>query len=212
MPRLLLQGLLKLGLTYLLTTPLLISLILVETTLPRLQLLWPPLAQCAVLVLSGAGLVAWLRRRWRPLLASLASLAYAGLFLGYPRLAPFALALCLLLGLLGFLWRNPLSDRLLGQIPLQAGAWVFLTLAYEPYCVAWAPLVTGYAPLATAWANALNDLLVQTAQLANVALWLVVYWLGRRAYRRLPALWRKIRRPAPVAKPVLSGDGPPSSD
>lgn len=196
----LIQGLLKLGLAYLLTMPLLISLILVETTLPRLLLLWPPLGQSAALVLAGASLVAWLRRRWSALRLALVSLAYAGLFLSFHRLAVPCLGIFLAVGLLGFLWRNPLSDRLLGQIPLQAGGWIFLTLAYEPYVIAWAQVVTGHAPLAAASANGLADLAVQWPQLVIAALWLLVYGLGRRSYRQLPGLWRQLRRrPDPIS-------------
>lgn len=82
-----------------------------------------------------------------------------------------------------FLHRSRFTEPLLVLLPIVAGAWVFLSIVYQPFFVGWANYISGRQNYAGSIIEGLVSLKDQSIQALIVLPPMAMYFLAKRSYK-----------------------------
>lgn len=121
------------------------------------------------------------------MLLTVCALAYCSVFLVFDRYATVLMATLMVVAAIHFLLRNRFTEPVLVLLPIVTGAWVFLSVVYQPFLVGWANYVTGRLTYVGALIEGLASLKEQSFQALIVVPLMAMYFLAQRCYVRLYA-------------------------
>ena len=99
----------------------------------------------------------------------------------------------MLVAAIHFVYANRFTEPMLAAIPVEAGAWAFLTLVYLPFSVGWANFTTDRMGYFASVIESIGSFKVQSIQALMMAPLLVMYLLAKKSYIRLIVLSRSLR-------------------
>lgn len=187
----------KLCVLYLAQIALTITVVLMQTALPRAFFQTTPFVAASCGVIACGLIISRLKKSKTPLLATvfsvaLATFAFTHTGSSYVPLMPFKLSHAALFVLffsavaaINYLYRNRFTEPLLVILPIYAGAWLFLLAIYEFAFIVWARAAVGQLDAATLGNEALASLKLLPAKVAIMLPVLLFYALGKHAHRPL---------------------------
>jgi hypothetical protein len=185
----------KIALLYLAIPLLLLDLILIQTAVPRLIFEVQPYIYSALFVLIAAYVISRVAKSKAPVLWAVFFLLYSAAFftsqlhvilfgISFSAVA-LLIAITYLSATINFLYRNKVTEPLLALLPVCAGAWLYLSLVYQPSLVAWAAYTTGRSEVVSTLLEVFGD---PTGTLVMVAIVVIpsaiLYFLGKHGYVR----------------------------
>lgn len=196
--------LLKLALLWLALPLVVISLVLLQVSMPRLAVFaWPPFLGAAAFTLALAWAVAW-RHASRELLVVtvLASLAAGvaflhGRHLSHPGFAVL-LSVSLVPAVINFLYRNRITESMLALLPVLVLAYLFVSVLYGGAFILWVWAVAGW-PLRDEPGQFVEVLFDSSLAFTLMLPFSLMYLLGKHCHAPL------LRRMAALADRYRSG-------
>lgn len=171
-----------------------IDRVLFETAIPRHFFDQRPFIQSVMLVLAISAAISVAIRSKTPFIFAALCLAYSAFLFVFQRQASLFIALFCVLAAISFLWRNRFTEPLLVMLPVIAGAWVFLCLAYLPYLVGWANYVTGRNDLAGSILEGFRSAKDQIIPALIMLPVTVMHLLGKHRYVELYSILKSLRK------------------
>ena len=163
------------------------DLVLMHTALPRLLFEERPFVLSVLFCVVLAAAISIGRRSKLPMLLTVCVLAYCPVFLVFDFYATVLMAALMVVAVIHFLRRNRYTEPLLVLLPVVAGAWVFLSVVYQPFFVGWANYVTGRLNYVGSVIEGLVSLKEQSIQALIVLPPMAMYFLAKRSYVSLCA-------------------------
>lgn len=169
------------------------DLVLIYAGVPRFLFLERAFVLSILLVVSVAAAISIRSRSKLPMLFAVLCVSYSSAFLVVSRYLVALVGILMLVAAIHFVYANRFTEPMLAAIPVEAGAWAFLTLVYLPFSVGWANFTTDRMGYFASVIESIGSFKVQSIQALMMAPLLVMYLLAKKSYIRLIVLSRSLR-------------------